>query len=449
MGPAKRLPGNREGAQRLRESPGLPGLFRLQGAQVRGHEPRGALRDTRRFRGKHRAGQLARPRGPRSRAAEARPSSPGTRASAWAARSCARPIPTSPSSLPWSAGPRASAASASASAGPCCASTSSSGRASTRTASATRPFPPSATGAHGCRPASTSPPRGGPSRSARGCGPSRLSSTRAATPRTSPTSRGTRPASPRSIPPTSMAYAETQSMFCESVLGDAGLAHALRQDAPTARPCRASSSRPGSRRSQPFRAFGERMILVVPYFERELYALGDAELEARSRPGDGARDRAADPRRREPPAPPCHPPPARPGVGGELPRLPPGRHGRLSDPGLVPRRLRLHRGQPRGRQTPRREVLGAWQFAASLEACAARPNRRRLLRPAPSPRPATPRPRRPGPPPRSPSPRPRARRIRATIRPSLDADIAIVHGSRPSPTTRPPRPRCAPTSPPG
>jgi hypothetical protein len=80
-------------------------------------------------------------------------------------------------------------------------------------------------------------------------------------------------------PPTSMAYAETQSMFCESVLGDADW---LTRYASTAagEPMPHELIRKRIERSQPFRAFGERMLLVVPYFERALYALGDEELDA-------------------------------------------------------------------------------------------------------------------------------------------------------------------------
>ena len=80
-------------------------------------------------------------------------------------------------------------------------------------------------------------------------------------------------------PPTSMAYAETQSMFCDSILGDADwlVRYAKKADgAPMPR----ELLKKRIERSQPFRAFGERMLLVVPYFERDLYALGDSELEA-------------------------------------------------------------------------------------------------------------------------------------------------------------------------
>ncbi|MGA2547633.1 MAG: M3 family metallopeptidase [Rectinemataceae bacterium] len=81
------------------------------------------------------------------------------------------------------------------------------------------------------------------------------------------------------FPPTSMAYAETQSMFCDSILSDADwlTRYAKKTDGT---PIPHDLVRRRILRNQPFFAFGERMILVVPYFERELYALDDGELEA-------------------------------------------------------------------------------------------------------------------------------------------------------------------------
>ena len=81
------------------------------------------------------------------------------------------------------------------------------------------------------------------------------------------------------FPPTSMAYAETQSMFCESVLGDADwlIRYAKKIDGS---PMPAELIRKRIEASQPFRAYNDRMILVVPYFERALYALGDTDLRA-------------------------------------------------------------------------------------------------------------------------------------------------------------------------
>jgi len=79
--------------------------------------------------------------------------------------------------------------------------------------------------------------------------------------------------------PTSMAYAETQSMFCDSLLGDADWLKQYAFDADgNVVPDDVIKSMIDSK--QPFRAYGERSILVVPYFERALYQLGDDELSA-------------------------------------------------------------------------------------------------------------------------------------------------------------------------
>jgi len=77
--------------------------------------------------------------------------------------------------------------------------------------------------------------------------------------------------------PTSMAYAETQSMFCDSLLTDADW---LKQYALNAegQPVPDDIIKAMIESKQPFKAYGERSILVVPYFERALYALSDDEL---------------------------------------------------------------------------------------------------------------------------------------------------------------------------
>ncbi|MDR3437358.1 M3 family metallopeptidase [Telmatospirillum sp.] len=78
------------------------------------------------------------------------------------------------------------------------------------------------------------------------------------------------------FPPTSMAYAETQSMFCDSLLDDADwLKRYAKDEAGQTIPDTLIRARIES--VQPFRAFQERSILVVPYFERALYELADAE----------------------------------------------------------------------------------------------------------------------------------------------------------------------------
>jgi oligoendopeptidase F len=77
--------------------------------------------------------------------------------------------------------------------------------------------------------------------------------------------------------PTSMAYAETQSMFCDSLLNDADW---LKRYAHNAQ----GESIPDElihariQTTQPFAAFSERSTLVVPYFERALYQLSDEQL---------------------------------------------------------------------------------------------------------------------------------------------------------------------------
>ncbi len=77
--------------------------------------------------------------------------------------------------------------------------------------------------------------------------------------------------------PTSMAYAETQSMFCDSLLTDADwLKQYAKNAAGEAVPDAIIKNMIDSR--QPFKAYAERSILVVPYFERALYQLSDEEL---------------------------------------------------------------------------------------------------------------------------------------------------------------------------
>ncbi len=77
--------------------------------------------------------------------------------------------------------------------------------------------------------------------------------------------------------PTSMAYAETQSMFCDSLLNDGDW---LKQYAQNAK----GEAIPDSvvqaliEAKQPFKAYGERSILVVPYFEWAVYSCDEALL---------------------------------------------------------------------------------------------------------------------------------------------------------------------------
>jgi hypothetical protein len=77
--------------------------------------------------------------------------------------------------------------------------------------------------------------------------------------------------------PTSMAYAETQSMFCDSLIDDADW---LRRYAttPDGAPIPAALVRERIVSRQPMRAFEARSIAVVPYFEAELYRMPDDDL---------------------------------------------------------------------------------------------------------------------------------------------------------------------------
>lgn len=79
--------------------------------------------------------------------------------------------------------------------------------------------------------------------------------------------------------PTSMAYAETQSMFCDSLLNDGDwLKMYAKNDKGQPVPDDVIKAMIEAR--QPFRAYSERSILVVPYFERALYELENNQLTA-------------------------------------------------------------------------------------------------------------------------------------------------------------------------
>ncbi|CAH8218634.1 Peptidase M3 [Vibrio aestuarianus] len=79
--------------------------------------------------------------------------------------------------------------------------------------------------------------------------------------------------------PTSMAYAETQSMFCDSLLTDADWLKSYALDA-QGNPVPDSIIQAMIKSRQPFKSYEERSILVVPYFERALYELSEEELTA-------------------------------------------------------------------------------------------------------------------------------------------------------------------------
>lgn len=77
--------------------------------------------------------------------------------------------------------------------------------------------------------------------------------------------------------PTSMAYAETQSMFCDSLLGDADwLIRYARNRQGQVIP--ESLIRAMIENEQPFKAYQERSILVVPYYEWALYSMDDDQM---------------------------------------------------------------------------------------------------------------------------------------------------------------------------
>ncbi|MGN5290491.1 M3 family metallopeptidase [Aeromonas sp. 11P] len=87
---------------------------------------------------------------------------------------------------------------------------------------------------------------------------------------------GNAPCFSQEFPPTSMAYAETQSMFCDSLLDDADwLKRYARNAAGEAVPDALIKEMIEAR--QPFRALNERQLALVAYFERDLYAMDEAE----------------------------------------------------------------------------------------------------------------------------------------------------------------------------
>ena len=76
-----------------------------------------------------------------------------------------------------------------------------------------------------------------------------------------------------------MAYAETQSMFLDSLIDDADwMKLYAKNDNGESVPDSVIQNIIES--TQPFRAYQERSIAVVPYFERALYAMDEEELTA-------------------------------------------------------------------------------------------------------------------------------------------------------------------------
>lgn len=79
--------------------------------------------------------------------------------------------------------------------------------------------------------------------------------------------------------PTSVAYAETQSMFCDSLVSDADWRARYARDR-AGDPMPRELMEEATRRKQRFMANGVRQLLVVPYVERMIYELADAELRS-------------------------------------------------------------------------------------------------------------------------------------------------------------------------
>lgn len=79
--------------------------------------------------------------------------------------------------------------------------------------------------------------------------------------------------------PSSMAYAETQSMFCDSLLADADWLKKYAKDK-TGQAVPDKVIKALIETKQPFFAYGERSIMNVAYFERALYEMSDADLTA-------------------------------------------------------------------------------------------------------------------------------------------------------------------------
>jgi Zn-dependent oligopeptidase len=77
--------------------------------------------------------------------------------------------------------------------------------------------------------------------------------------------------------PTSVAYAETQSMFMDSMLSDADWRVRYARDA-AGRPMPLELIETALREQQPFRAWDVRAMLTIPFAERALYELPDEEL---------------------------------------------------------------------------------------------------------------------------------------------------------------------------
>lgn len=79
------------------------------------------------------------------------------------------------------------------------------------------------------------------------------------------------------FPPTSVAYAETQSMFMDSLLGDPDWRRRY-ATGPDGQPVPFALVEKSVRESQPFRGWDTRRLITVPMGERALYEMSEAEL---------------------------------------------------------------------------------------------------------------------------------------------------------------------------
>jgi hypothetical protein len=87
---------------------------------------------------------------------------------------------------------------------------------------------------------------------------------------------GDAPCFSQEFAPTSVAYAETQSMFMDALLGDADWRVRYARDA-RGEPMPEELVLDAVRQTQPLRGFDVRAMLTVPFAERALYEMSDAE----------------------------------------------------------------------------------------------------------------------------------------------------------------------------
>lgn len=79
--------------------------------------------------------------------------------------------------------------------------------------------------------------------------------------------------------PTSVAYAETQSMFLESLVGDAAWRGKYARDR-DGKPVPWELVEQEIKSTHPYKVFGLRAMICVPYFEKALYELPESEVTA-------------------------------------------------------------------------------------------------------------------------------------------------------------------------